>query len=60
VILVDTGVIIDFLRTADPKGAKLGWSQSRVSKFESSDDSDLRFGDIIAWLSVLVQFFFAR
>ena len=32
---------------------KLGWSQSRVSKLESSDDGDLRFGDIIAYLSVL-------
>ena len=32
---------------------KLGWSQSRVSKFESSDDADLRFGDIIAYLSAL-------
>ncbi len=34
-------------------GAKLGWSQSRVSKFESSDDCDLRFGDIVAYLSAL-------
>ena len=32
---------------------KLGWSQSRVSKLESAEDSDLRFGDIIAWLAVL-------
>ena len=33
--------------------AKLGWSQSRVSKLEGSDDCDLRFGDVIAYISGL-------
>ena len=32
---------------------KFGLSKSRVSKFESSNDADLRFGDITAFLSAL-------
>ena len=32
---------------------KLGWSQSRVFKFESSDDADLRLGDVIAYLTAI-------